>query len=123
MSGCDPLQRLHQGSGGRTELFRYLREVDGEFVLAPTLRGSTLWHIHNLATDASFGEFQAIVAPRPLNEFTAVSFASAQHWYLTRAFVLSAFYRLTMGVRHEQLHLATGSTAVLPSYGAYGKIG
>jgi chemotaxis protein methyltransferase CheR len=116
------LQKLHQGSGGKTELSRYLQVVGEEFVLDPTLRSSISWHVHNLATDASFGEFQAIVAPRPLSEYGGALRERAMSIFSKS---LCSFGVLQIDARHSPRPTALGHrfAAVLPSYGVYRKIG
>jgi chemotaxis protein methyltransferase CheR len=116
------LQKLHQGSGGRNDLSTYLQRRDDEFVLDPALLESTSWHVHNLATDASFGEFQAVVASRPLSEYGNA----------LRERAMSVFGRslCSFGVLQiDDLHatrpagLGHQFTPVLPSYGVYRKAG
>lgn len=63
------LQKMHHSSGGRAKLTGYLRERDGKLIFRPELRASVSWHVHHLATDASFREFQVIIAPRSLAEY------------------------------------------------------
>jgi chemotaxis protein methyltransferase CheR len=116
------LQKLHQGSGGRTELSKYMQGVGEEFVLDPTLRSSISWHAHNLATDASFGEFQAIVAPRPLSEYGVALRERAVSIFGTS---LCSFGVLQIDDRRSTRPLAQDRrfASVLPSYGVYRKIG
>jgi chemotaxis protein methyltransferase CheR len=63
------LQALHLGSGGSGQLSRYLRPHAGGFVLDNAVSGPFSWHVHHLSSDASFREFDAIIAPRPFNEY------------------------------------------------------
>lgn len=63
------LQELHLGSGGSGQLRRYLRACGDGFVLDPALCGPLSWHVHHMGSDASFREFDAIVAPRLFSEY------------------------------------------------------
>lgn len=63
------LQKLHLGSGGSGQLCRYLRPRDGGFVLDHASWEQLSWHVHHVGSDASFREFDAIVAPRLFSEY------------------------------------------------------
>lgn len=63
------LQSLHHGSGGRGQLQHYLRAEGDGFVLDPAASTALSWHVHHLGTDASFREFDAVIAPRPFSEY------------------------------------------------------
>ena len=63
------LQKLHFGSGGTAPLQRYLRDEGNGLVLDLVSAGPLSWHVHHLGSDASFREFDAVVAPRPLGEY------------------------------------------------------
>jgi hypothetical protein len=63
------LQKLHLGSGGNGPLYRYLRKEGDGFVLDSASSGPLSWHVHHVGSDASFREFDAIVASRPLDEY------------------------------------------------------
>jgi chemotaxis protein methyltransferase CheR len=114
------LQKLHGGSGGQNELSRYLQRQDGGFVIDAKLYQATSWHIHNLATDASFGEFQTVVASRPLSEYgtplreRALSVIGKS---------LCSFGILQIDERHATRPAGLGHqfSAVLPSYGVFRK--
>jgi chemotaxis protein methyltransferase CheR len=71
LSGDDVerLQEVHRGSGGKTPLTRYLRKDGGRTTVVPELGAAVSWHVHHLGTDASFREFNAVIAPRPLAEY------------------------------------------------------
>lgn len=119
---ADALQTLHQGSGGRSKLSKYLQARRGKFLLDSRLQSSTTWHVHNLATDASFGEFQVIVAPRPLNEYGDALRARAVSVFDKS---LCTFGVLQIDDRNSARPPVLGHrfTAVLPSYGLYRKTG
>lgn len=116
------LHKLHQGSGGRTELSRYLQGEGEEFVLDPMLRSPISWHVHNLATDASFGEFQAIVAPRPLSEYGDALRERAVSLFGKS---LCSFGVLQIDDKRSARPIALDRrfASVLPSYGVYRKNG
>lgn len=63
------LQKHYQDGGGSGRLAEYFKVVDGRAVLLPQLRAHITWAGHNLVTDASFNEFQAIVCCRDLRDF------------------------------------------------------
>ena len=116
------LQARHIGSGGRTGIADGLHRAGDRFVLDPALRASISWHVHNLATDASFGEFQAVLALRPLREYGKAMRAQAASVFGKS---LCPFGILQM----DDMLAARGAlpshrfSAVLPSYGIYRKLG
>lgn len=63
------VHKLHRASGGKTALAEYLVEDGAGFVLDAALRTAVSAHVHHLGTDASFREFHAIIAARPLTEY------------------------------------------------------
>jgi chemotaxis protein methyltransferase CheR len=63
------LEHRHRSSGGRNALGSYF-EPDREcFSLSRKLSACVTSHAHNLPSDASFREFQAIVCARPWDEY------------------------------------------------------
>lgn len=69
-SQVDALQLLHRRCGGTAPLTSFVEpDGDGGFVPRQALRDAASAHVHHLASDASFREFHAIVAPRPLCEY------------------------------------------------------
>jgi chemotaxis protein methyltransferase CheR len=63
------LEALHLGCGGTGQLRRYLQAHEGGFVLDPDSALHFSWHVHHLGSDASFREFDAIIAPRRFAEY------------------------------------------------------
>jgi chemotaxis protein methyltransferase CheR len=59
----------YRGSGGKASLADYFEQGNGEAVLRPDLRSRITWAQYNLATDASFNEFELIVCRRALGDF------------------------------------------------------
>lgn len=59
----------YRSSGGQRELVDYCTEVDGGMAFSPQLLANITWAQYNLATDASFNEFQLIVCRQALAEF------------------------------------------------------
>jgi chemotaxis protein methyltransferase CheR len=114
------LQELHQGSGGRRDLFAYLQEQADRFVINPALLESTSWHVHNLVTDASFGEFQVVVASRPLHEYGSILRERAISVFGTS---LCAFGVMQIDDQHtaRPANLGRCFMPVMPSYGIYRK--
>ena len=116
------LQGLHAASGGRGDLVDCLRPASGEWMLDPALTDAMSWHVHHLATDASFGEFQAVLAQRPLEEYGPAMRDRASA-VLSRS--LCAFGILQMDRRYASRDVLLGETLfpVLPAYGIYRKTG
>ena len=63
------LQEAYQLGGGTGRLADHLDVRDGRAFLLPRLRARITWAGHNLVTDASFNEFQAIICRRALADF------------------------------------------------------
>ncbi|WP_313176837.1 CheR family methyltransferase [Massilia sp.] len=63
------LEQHYREGGGSGRLADYFDVGGGRAVLLPQLRGRITWAGHNLVTDASFNEFQAIVCCRDLRDF------------------------------------------------------
>jgi chemotaxis protein methyltransferase CheR len=63
------LDEYHKRSGGRHHLREYFTESDDRFSLRPALRSGFFGCQHDIATDASFREFQAIVCARPMGQY------------------------------------------------------
>ena len=88
---AEQLERLHQANGGHGSLRAYLDPApagetenagegsspgaDGDnsqrggFTLGSATRASLTCHVHDLASDASFREFETVVCARPLREY------------------------------------------------------
>lgn len=65
----DQLDVLHAANGGHDSLRAYL-DTDGDaFVLGAATRAALTCHVHDLASDASFREFETVVCARPLREY------------------------------------------------------
>jgi chemotaxis protein methyltransferase CheR len=63
------LQENYLLAGGTGTLADYFELQDGRALLLPRLRSRITWAGHNLVTDASFNEFQAILCCRALADF------------------------------------------------------
>ena len=63
------LQEDYLLGGGTGRLADHLEVRDGRAFLLPRLRARITWAGHNLVTDASFNEFQAIICRRALADF------------------------------------------------------
>lgn len=63
------LEQHYREGGGSGRLADYFEVGGGRAVLMPQLRARITWADHNLVTDASFNEFQAIVCCRDLRDF------------------------------------------------------
>ncbi len=73
--GAFELDRLPQyaenyrRSGGRTQLVDYVGRSGGRGMFSEQIRDNITWAQYNLATDASFNEFQLIVCRHALSDF------------------------------------------------------
>jgi chemotaxis protein methyltransferase CheR len=73
--GAFPLDRLSQyaenyrRSGGKEELADYIDRGGGQGMFSKEIRGNITWAQYNLATDASFNEFQLIICRHALSDF------------------------------------------------------
>jgi chemotaxis protein methyltransferase CheR len=65
----DELEEQHRFSGGRMPLRSYFVQQDDGFALSPRLRAGVTCHAHDLSSDASFREFEAIVCARAWDEY------------------------------------------------------
>ncbi|MFC5460813.1 CheR family methyltransferase [Massilia niabensis] len=63
------LQENYLQAGGTGRLADHFEVKDGRAILLPRLRARITWAGHNLVTDASFNEFQAIICCRALADF------------------------------------------------------
>ena len=69
LEDVEQLERLHTANGGHGSLLSYL-EADGDgYTLGAATRASLTCHVHDLASDASFREFETVVCARPLREY------------------------------------------------------
>lgn len=67
----DDYERNYRASGGKRALRDYLCQRDGASAFVPELGGNITWAQYNLATDASFNEFELILCRDALGEFGA----------------------------------------------------
>ena len=68
-AGLPALQERYLQAGGSGTLADWFEVKDGRALLLPRLRARITWAGHNLVTDASFNEFQAILCRRALADF------------------------------------------------------
>lgn len=59
----------YRRSGGRAELADYVDRGGGQAMFSEAIRSNITWAHYNLATDASFNEFQLIVCRHALSDF------------------------------------------------------
>ena len=59
----------HLRSGGQRALAEYCDQAGDSFSLRPELRENIVWSQYDLASDASFKEFELVVCQRPLGDF------------------------------------------------------
>jgi chemotaxis protein methyltransferase CheR len=124
LSGADVerLQALHHSSGGQTHLTRHLRREGDTFTLDPALRAPLSWHVHHLGTDASFREFHAILAPRPLAEYGDALRARALRVF-SASLCPFGVLQLDDGGCSRAALLGERFEPVLGDYGVYRRIG
>jgi chemotaxis protein methyltransferase CheR len=92
-SKLDDYERNYRAGGGKQSLRDHLCEKDGQPAFVPHLGANITWAQYNLATDASFNEFELIMCRDTLGEFgTALKRRSLQlfHDSLARFGILSA---------------------------------
>lgn len=69
IADTEQLEGVHLANGGQGRLYSYL-DYDGDgFTLGEAMRASLTCHVHDLASDASFREFETVVCARPLREY------------------------------------------------------
>lgn len=61
----------YRRSGGKAQLADYVGRSDGRGMFSEQIRDNVTWAQYNLATDASFNEFQLIVCRHALSDFGA----------------------------------------------------
>ncbi|MDB5960890.1 MAG: chemotaxis protein [Massilia sp.] len=66
---ADRLDALHTANGGHASLRTWLQADADGFTLSEPMRSALSCHVHDLASDASFREFEAVVCARPLREY------------------------------------------------------
>jgi chemotaxis protein methyltransferase CheR len=116
------LQTLHLGSGGRGQLSRHLRPHDGGFVLDAASGGPFSWHVHHLSSDASFREFDAIIAPRPFSEYNDSLRTRALGLFSESLYPFGVLQLNDMQYNRAALDRAH-LEPVLGEYGVYRKVG
>jgi chemotaxis protein methyltransferase CheR len=92
-SKLDDYERNYRAGGGKQSLRDHLCEKDGQPAFVPHLGSNITWAQYNLATDASFNEFELIMCRDTLGEFgTALKRRSLHlfHDSLARFGILSA---------------------------------
>jgi len=72
LAELEAAQVRYAASGGRGALAAYFEVQDGQARLQPELRRRITWSQYSLVTDASFNEFQAILACHVLADFGPV---------------------------------------------------
>jgi chemotaxis protein methyltransferase CheR len=65
----DQLDALHVANGGHGSLRACLDADQDGYVLGAAARAALSCHVHDLASDASFREFETVVCARPLREY------------------------------------------------------
>jgi chemotaxis protein methyltransferase CheR len=111
------LQENYLLGGGTGRLADYFDVRDGRAVLLPRLRARIIWAGHNLVTDASFNEFQAIICCRAMQDFGPMlrqRVLRLFHESLSRFGVLGIDRELAPGDAHAAAYQALGGE--LPWY-------
>lgn len=120
----DRLQALevrYRYSGGRNFLQGHFYQHGDGFVLGPAMRNRLTCHTHDLASDASFGEFQTIVCARSFEEYGPA--------LRERALGVFAKSLCTFGILQVDVPKASRGaftlhpfTPVLPAHGIYRRL-
>lgn len=120
-SRLDDYERNYRASGGRCSLRDHLLEKDGRTAFVPQLGANITWAQYNLATDASFNEFELIMCRGTLADFgSALKRRSLQlfHDSLARFGILSAD-----GIDHPETDPSiAGYTSIQRETGLYRRI-
>jgi len=66
---AEQLDSLHSANGGRASLRAHLAADGDGFVLGAAAGAALSCHVHDLASDASFREFETVLCARPLREY------------------------------------------------------
>ena len=64
-------QQNYEGAGGTQALTHYYQHIAGDGVFHPDLASNITWAQYNLGTDFSFNEFELIICPSGLADYTA----------------------------------------------------
>lgn len=117
----DEYERNYRASGGRRSLRDHLREENGQTAFVPQLGANITWAQYNLATDASFNEFELIMCRNTLADFgSALKRRTLQlfHDSLARFGILSAD-----GIDHPETDPSiAGYTTIQREAGLYRRI-
>lgn len=68
---CTQYQHNYECSGGTQTLTHYYQQIAGDGVFHEDLASNITWAQYNLGTDASFNEFEVIICPSGLADYTS----------------------------------------------------
>jgi chemotaxis protein methyltransferase CheR len=117
----DEYEKNYRRSGGRKALSDYFVERNGCAVLLPEVLANVTWAQYNLATDASFNEFELIICRRTLDNFgAALRRRTLQLFYDSMAL----FGMLSVDVKNEldAVPFANRFKTICPESGLYRRI-
>lgn len=120
-SRFDEYEANYRASGGRAALADHVRREEGRCVFAPELGARIAWSQYNLATDASFNEFELILCHEPIAAFGPALRRRILHLFHDS---LARFGMLAVqGIEHpENDPLFAGYTTVLRQPGLYRRV-
>lgn len=112
----------YRGAGGKASLAAYCERHGDSFMISPSLRQNIVWAQSNLASDASFNEFQLVVGRHAMK-----AFGNTLRRRSLRVFddSLSAFGILSVDPDTEsELNMLAGRyKSIEPSLGLYRRLG
>lgn len=114
-------EQNYRRSGGKRALTDYFVENNGRVALLPEVLANVTWAQYNLATDASFNEFELIICRRTLDNFgTALRRRTLQLFHDSMAL----FGMLSVDVKHEldAVPFANRFKTICPESGLYRRI-
>lgn len=113
--------RNYLSAGGRRALSDYLEYVDGGWALLPALRRRLVLATHHLGSDASFNDFQLIVARSGFRRFNA-AFRDRSLHLIHQSLVRFGFLMLGTGESLEGSKNAESYRLVDPAAGLFQKM-
>jgi chemotaxis protein methyltransferase CheR len=112
----------YRRAGGKAELIAYCEPHGDAFMISPSLRQNIVWAQSDLASDASFNEFQLVLCRRAMKDFGQALRRRSLHVFDES---LSAFGILSLDSESEaELRMVTGRyKPIEPSLGLYRRLG
>ena len=122
LNQLEKYEKIYQKSGGRSTLTQYFSGGGKTGMFDSALRKNMVFSRHNLATDSSFNEFNAIFCRNPLKFFDRTVQERA-HWVLYESLNQFGVLGLTQGETLEQAPTAKHFESFDQENNLYRKIG